>query len=141
MCLRNHTILAAANLKRACDFLFHHSLLDPDHKGDVVPENGEQISRIRYERMAQGWEGGVECAVCLCKIEEGEEIGELRCDHLFHRVCLDRWLGYRQATCPLCRDYLSPRRLVSELGEEEVLVFKFSSFGSTNRNRTMWWLR
>ncbi|XP_065012901.1 probable E3 ubiquitin-protein ligase RHA1A [Musa acuminata AAA Group] len=50
-----------------------------------------------------------ECVFCLCDIEEGEEIRELRCRHLFHRSCLDRWLVRRRATCPLCRDVLLPR--------------------------------
>ncbi|XP_062186481.1 probable E3 ubiquitin-protein ligase ATL44 [Phragmites australis] len=47
---------------------------------------------------------GVECVFCLSGIEEGEEIRELECRHLFHRGCLDRWLLARPlATCPLCR--------------------------------------
>jgi E3 ubiquitin-protein ligase RHA2 len=43
--------------------------------------------------------------VCLSGIEEGDEVRELRCRHLFHRGCLDRWwLSARPpATCPLCR--------------------------------------
>ncbi|KAF8399207.1 hypothetical protein HHK36_015072 [Tetracentron sinense] len=90
----------------------------------------------------------VECSVCLCKIEEGEEIKELRCDHLFHSVCLDRWLGYRNATCPLCRGSVAPpRTMVAKLGEEEEfveeLIFMFSSFcgSSARRRHSKWWLR
>ncbi|KAK3128090.1 hypothetical protein QOZ80_7AG0582460 [Eleusine coracana subsp. coracana] len=46
-----------------------------------------------------------ECVVCLSGIEEGDEIRELKCRHLFHRTCLDRWLARPAvvATCPLCR--------------------------------------
>ena len=70
--------------------------------------------------------------------EEGEEIRELRCDHLFHRICLDRWLQYKHTTCPLCRGSLARRRADSELGEQE-LVFRFCSFSSGDRSN--WWLR
>ncbi|KAL6657229.1 hypothetical protein ACP70R_005009 [Stipagrostis hirtigluma subsp. patula] len=67
-----------------------------------------------YMRRRSGCAGGgeegeeeqeaVECAFCLSGIEEGEEVRELRCRHLFHRSCLDRWLLARPlATCPLCR--------------------------------------
>ncbi|KAF5940155.1 hypothetical protein HYC85_021322 [Camellia sinensis] len=79
-----------------------------------------------------------ECAVCLSKIEEGDEIIELRCDHLFHWVCLDRWVGYNHETCPLCRGSLAPRRSITELGME-VLSFKFCSFSSSYRDSR--WLR
>ncbi|XP_068658094.1 RING-H2 finger protein ATL64-like [Aristolochia californica] len=50
----------------------------------------------------------VECGVCICKISRGEEIRELRCEHLFHRHCLDGWCGYGNATCPICRRPLLP---------------------------------
>nr|DAD31619.1 TPA_asm: hypothetical protein HUJ06_010470 [Nelumbo nucifera] len=87
----------------------------------------------------------VECAVCLCKIEEGEEMGDLRCDHLFHKVCLDRWLGHGHATCPLCRGSLRPRRMVVELAERgvlaEELTFMFTSFQQGSKARSRWWLR
>ncbi|XP_066395562.1 E3 ubiquitin-protein ligase EL5-like [Miscanthus floridulus] len=49
-----------------------------------------------------------ECVFCLSGIEEGSEVRELRCRHLFHRACLDRWVRARPvaATCPLCRGRL-----------------------------------
>lgn len=44
------------------------------------------------------------CAVCLYEFEDDEEIRRLtNCRHIFHRCCLDRWMGYDQKTCPLCR--------------------------------------
>ncbi|CAM8971942.1 hypothetical protein QQ045_029042 [Rhodiola kirilowii] len=44
------------------------------------------------------------CAVCLCEIEEEEEVRWLEnCKHIFHRCCLDRWMDHDQTTCPLCR--------------------------------------
>ncbi|KAA3468192.1 RING-H2 finger protein ATL78-like [Gossypium australe] len=79
----------------------------------------------------------VECAICLCKIDEDDEIPELRCDHLFHKVCLDRWVGHRRTTCPVCRRSLTPRQLVSGM---EVILFKYCSFDDTSHRET-WWLR
>nr|1IYM_A Chain A, EL5 [Oryza sativa] len=46
---------------------------------------------------------GVECAVCLAELEDGEEARFLpRCGHGFHAECVDMWLG-SHSTCPLCR--------------------------------------
>jgi E3 ubiquitin-protein ligase RHA2 len=47
------------------------------------------------------------CVFCLSGIEDDDEVRVLRCLHLFHRTCLDRWLAARPAaTCPLCRGKL-----------------------------------
>ncbi|KAF9969415.1 hypothetical protein BGZ73_008231 [Actinomortierella ambigua] len=43
-----------------------------------------------------------ECAVCLFDYEEGETLRHLRCDHYFHRDCVDRWL-IKHPLCPTCR--------------------------------------
>ncbi|KAL8533468.1 hypothetical protein ACS0TY_009746 [Phlomoides rotata] len=80
-----------------------------------------------------------ECAVCLCRIEEGDEIRELRCHHLFHRVCFDRWLGYGHGTCPLCRGNVMPPQFTAEL-IQELIVFNFSAARSRD-DRDTWWLR
>ncbi|XP_027362043.1 E3 ubiquitin-protein ligase RHA1B-like [Abrus precatorius] len=49
------------------------------------------------------------CAVCLYEFEGKDEIRRLtNCRHIFHRGCLDRWMGYDQRTCPLCRTPFIP---------------------------------
>ncbi|KAJ4840961.1 hypothetical protein Tsubulata_018155 [Turnera subulata] len=44
------------------------------------------------------------CVVCLCKLSEREETRRLRCNHLFHKVCLDQWFASGHCLCPICRD-------------------------------------
>ena len=63
--------------------------------------------------------GQVECVFCLCDVDEGDEIRELACKHLFHRSCLDRWLEFGRATCPLCRDSLLPFEAKGKLADME----------------------
>lgn len=50
---------------------------------------------------------GLECAVCLCEVCEGENARILpKCNHGFHVECIDMWFQ-SHATCPLCRNPVS----------------------------------
>ncbi|MFH4980362.1 hypothetical protein AB6A40_007071 [Gnathostoma spinigerum] len=42
------------------------------------------------------------CTVCLMNFETDEQVRSLRCAHLFHVGCIDRWLVYNKK-CPVCR--------------------------------------
>ncbi|RLM86732.1 hypothetical protein C2845_PM04G34610 [Panicum miliaceum] len=71
------------------------------------PSSGSSWSSLRRsggETREPEPEHATECVFCLSGIEEGSEVRDLECRHLFHRGCLDRWLLARPlATCPLCR--------------------------------------
>uniref|UniRef100_A0A7N0VAE1 RING-type domain-containing protein n=1 Tax=Kalanchoe fedtschenkoi TaxID=63787 RepID=A0A7N0VAE1_KALFE len=45
------------------------------------------------------------CAVCLNRLEEEDAVRRLRCRHVFHAECIDKWIEYdhEHVTCPLCR--------------------------------------
>jgi hypothetical protein len=47
---------------------------------------------------------GDNCSVCMEEIETKKLHRELRCKHVFHPECVDKWLLERNATCPLCRE-------------------------------------
>ncbi|KAF8407894.1 hypothetical protein HHK36_007032 [Tetracentron sinense] len=136
----SYSLLTITHFKLACNLLFHQSLANSFDR--ELPKNGEEVGIRRFKCKPELVQE-VECAVCLCRIEEEEEIRELRCDHIFHRVCLDRWLGYRHTTCPLCRGSSAPRRMAANLGEEDEPVLLFSHFCSSDiaRERSKWWLR
>ncbi|KAM7514242.1 hypothetical protein LguiA_003825 [Lonicera macranthoides] len=45
-----------------------------------------------------------ECTVCLEIYKEGEKCRVLpKCGHIFHAVCVDKWLRRNRGDCPLCR--------------------------------------
>ncbi|XVE63205.1 hypothetical protein DITRI_Ditri07aG0000900 [Diplodiscus trichospermus] len=123
-------------LKWAWNLLLHYSLFPSHHTADGVGEDFKLGRCSSYYKQEWG-EEAVECAICLCKIGEDEEIRELRCDHLFHKVCLDRWIGYRHSTCPICRTSLTSPRLVAGM---EVILFNYSSLDDSS-HRDTWWLR
>ncbi|KAK2406667.1 RING-H2 finger protein ATL2 [Trifolium repens] len=68
----------------------------------------------------EDFKDGLECAVCLCDIVEGEKTRLLpKCNHGFHLDCIDMWFQ-SHSTCPLCRNLVS---VESSNGEEiNVLV-------------------
>lgn len=42
------------------------------------------------------------CCICYASYCGDNRAVKLRCDHIFHRSCIDRWLN-TSTTCPLCR--------------------------------------
>jgi hypothetical protein len=66
-----------------------------------------------------------ECVVCLRKFHGGEEIRTLPCGHVFHKICVDKWiLDYENMTCPLCRVCLV-FPVEDELRRSRELVMRF----------------
>ncbi|KAI3452960.1 hypothetical protein Pfo_009623 [Paulownia fortunei] len=128
-------LLIISNMKWAFDFLLHQSFFQSSCSClDVLQTVDSHSVRRNSEVSADS----NECAVCLCRIEDGVEIRELKCSHVFHCVCLDRWVGYGHWTCPLCRNHLKLPRVDAEL-HQEALVFNFCDVRS--RNNDQWWLR
>ncbi|KAL7132570.1 hypothetical protein ABFS83_12G083600 [Erythranthe nasuta] len=119
----------------AWDFILYQSFFQT--RGIVLQEYG--VNTIKYNYKEYSEESSEECAVCLCMIDEGDDVRELRCEHLFHRFCLDRWVGYGHATCPLCRNHL---KQPAELGYQELIMINFSAAAVSSRDdRSTWWLR
>ncbi|KAL8731422.1 MAG: hypothetical protein Q9166_003397 [cf. Caloplaca sp. 2 TL-2023] len=101
------------------DMLLLSSLLGPARppvasREDVASAPGRyQIRQKAGILIAAALHGGVDhislapgerCLVCLCDYEVGEEIRRLtKCNHLFHRECIDQWLTTGRNSCPLCR--------------------------------------
>nr|GMC70670.1 probable E3 ubiquitin-protein ligase XERICO [Ipomoea batatas] len=49
-----------------------------------------------------------ECPVCLAEFAPDAMVNQLSCGHVFHAMCLEKWLKYWNVTCPLCRNYIMP---------------------------------
>nr|GMD18311.1 E3 ubiquitin-protein ligase RHA2B-like [Ipomoea batatas] len=78
----NCVVCVAAQLKWAWDCLLSQSLCQFPYKFNVVtgiisPENAASEVGVRVFEGES--DGAVDCAVCLCKIEEGEEVRDLKC--------------------------------------------------------------
>ncbi|KAL3632120.1 hypothetical protein CASFOL_025104 [Castilleja foliolosa] len=67
------------------------------------------------------FEDGLECAVCLSDISQGEKTRLLpKCNHGFHLECIDMWFE-SHSTCPLCRNPVKIQDSGDEQPREEVI--------------------
>ncbi|KAI4302952.1 hypothetical protein MLD38_038639 [Melastoma candidum] len=58
------------------------------------------------------------CAVCLHEFHPDDEVrGLANCRHVFHRGCVDRWMGYDRKSCPLCRVSMVPGDVEAVINE------------------------
>ncbi|EXJ90519.1 hypothetical protein A1O1_03622 [Capronia coronata CBS 617.96] len=54
---------------------------------------------------------GERCLICLSDYAELEEVRRLdKCQHLYHRDCIDEWLTTGRNSCPMCRGQGVPEK-------------------------------
>uniref|UniRef100_A0A6P4A557 probable E3 ubiquitin-protein ligase XERICO n=1 Tax=Ziziphus jujuba TaxID=326968 RepID=A0A6P4A557_ZIZJJ len=80
---------------------------------NYVEEFRNRVPTIRFDALCGCEEPENECSVCLNRFEPESEINHLSCGHVFHKVCLEKWLDYWNVTCPLCRTPLMPEEELS----------------------------
>jgi len=118
----NHPILTTPSLFTDSptyeDMMLLSSILGPAKppvasEQDVASAPGLfRIRQLSAGLVAEAVDGGPDitlaadarCLVCLCEFEREEEARKLvRCEHLFHKICIDQWLTTGRNSCPLCR--------------------------------------
>ena len=75
------------------------------------------------------------CVICLDVINRDNSIisiTKLRCEHEFHKKCIDRWM-IRNTTCPICRRRIRLHRS-SRTATRNVIPNSSSSSSSNTRN-------
>ncbi|KAL4154973.1 hypothetical protein PRNP1_007087 [Phytophthora ramorum] len=83
----------------------------------VTKERLEQLRITKYCRAERNPEAPTEqlkpadgcasenedvCPICLIEFEDGEDVRNLPCKHIFHVACIDEWLR-RNTSCPMCK--------------------------------------
>ncbi|KAM4827383.1 E3 ubiquitin-protein ligase ZNRF3 [Thomomys bottae] len=70
-----------------------------------------------------------DCAICLEKYIDGEELRVIPCTHRFHRKCVDPWL-LQHHTCPHCR-----HNIIEQKGNPGALCVETSSLARSRQPR------
>ena len=66
----------------------------------VTSDKGlKQLKKIKYSNTMDQ----KECPIFMTKFQEGEEITQLPCNHLFNSSSIEKWLKEEQHMCPVCR--------------------------------------
>ncbi|KAG9443904.1 hypothetical protein H6P81_015244 [Aristolochia fimbriata] len=74
---------------------------------------------------SEDFKEGLECAVCLCEVSDGEKARLLpKCNHGFHVDCIDMWFQ-SHSTCPICRTLVASESSASS--DSELPVSEMSS--------------
>lgn len=81
------------------------------HQRGLDPLALRSIPMVVYN--PKDFKDGLECAVCLSEVSQGEKARILpKCNHGFHVDCIDMWFR-SHSTCPLCRNPVLPSQIPS----------------------------
>ena len=74
------------------------------------PDNPNHVRFLhRYDLGMRKWSSDpgatYTCSICISPIARGGTRLEV-CNHVFHEVCLVKWLRRGSVTCPMCRSDL-----------------------------------
>lgn len=76
--------------------------------GTSIEEFRSRIPSVNYDSLCSHKQLEHECSVCLTDYKPKAVINHLSCGHVFHKSCLEKWLKYRNLTCPNCRKHMIP---------------------------------
>lgn len=81
-------------------------LLELDEQVPKKTLSKDDVAQFIRVKFVEGMES-VDCGVCLCDVEVGEEFVKLPCKHTFHDECITRWLTEYNTKCPFkCNENL-----------------------------------
>jgi hypothetical protein len=65
---------------------------------------------ILYKELSDNLKSKYEtCFICLGDFDKDDTIREIKCEHIFHKDCIDPWLLKESYTCPVCRSDIIPK--------------------------------
>lgn len=73
------------------------------HGPDLIKSFGLATHEMSYLPVSDNKLLDYECAICLELMEDEIQVRGLPCGHVFHVTCVDKWLLYRQPSCPVCK--------------------------------------
>lgn len=97
------SIIASAVFMLAA-FLFyrHRSFMRRQTPIPAAPRRDVQLPSETFDPAR--FPNASQCCICLEDFSTTSVVSKLRCDHVFHKACVERWLSQGSNTkCPLCK--------------------------------------
>lgn len=74
-----------------------------------------------------------DCPICFEPVVSKQVIEILKCNHSFHRNCLNEWINHGGGTCPMCRI-----SIFDETNKEEEFIQSFPFDPTTTEDEEMY---
>ena len=79
----------------------------------VDEEEIEKIPKICYNELEKEIkEKNTSCIICNDEYNDEDIIRKLKCVHIYHKDCIDKWLKEYSYKCPCCRTEVAPHKAV-----------------------------
>lgn len=87
------------------------NIINPNYISQQIDEeinkkktlNKSQIDLIISEKYGEKKRNENVCSICYSAYQETDSIRILKCNHFFHKDCLDNWLLNYNNNCPFCK--------------------------------------
>ena len=99
------------------DFGILASLLKPEPKPKIKLKKIKMCKDL-YTINDNGKSEKPTCCICLGIMKLNDEVTLLKCQHLFHFKCLDKWVETKEA-CPFCRGKIEFGKIVKKTKKED----------------------
>jgi len=110
----NTQISQGATLNR----ILNDSLLDKTPYKKILSDKGnDQLKIVKYSKDNFDQES---CCIMFYNFEEGQDVIQLPCNHIFDPDGIKTWLNEEQAKCPICRFELDSKEVKDENSEEDI---------------------
>ena len=85
--------------------------------------NNEKMTKNMLEKNEKGEIENPTCSICLANIRVNDNVTKLKCNHLFHFKCIEKWLKINEE-CPFCRTKLKKKKFIEH--KPQKIINKFS---------------
>jgi hypothetical protein len=76
--------------------------ITPEHTPESILEKNTEI--LVYQNLDDTLKSKYNtCFICLADFESDDIIRKIKCDHIFHKDCIDPWIIKESYKCPACR--------------------------------------
>jgi len=119
--LANNFVTTQISQGTALNRILNDSLLDKTPYKKILSDKGnEQLKTVKYCKDKFDQES---CCIMFYNFEEGQDVIQLPCKHIFDPEGIKTWLKEEQAKCPICRFELDSKEVKDGDSEEDIPTF------------------